>query len=558
MSDLVNKVKNSEANVQKQLNKIGNPSNMHTILFVGPTGSGKTTLFYSLISGALRVSGPRNSLRLDAEVSIDGFEIGHNGESKTEIPTLYRNPSKNIVFCDCPGFFDTSGGVQDVPNAFAIDQVLSHTKYAKILFVVSEADIDSSKAQFFEKSSIFVEELIPNYESKENSVCLVITKADDYESDPIDFLPDLCPRSPSLLKFFRNHPNLIFQFSAPPLQVVRYDTYQDKQRLISFIYDAPTPEISSFGIALSDESKLTILQQAASMGSISTLLNQFKNYFVSDLSGSRNELLTWRDRIGKLMDLRIEDPKEFRYKVESNIPSKSEYNQIYSKMEELSPWRHFILQVTKYQLLSERNNPSIRGLCTNISLELNELLRPYKIIVNNAISTQRELDRDYENDKEKYNLEWRNRCETWKTEWLKSGGWNIPHPPFGRGGHRPPPPPHGRFGRGPPPGPPPPHGRHGPHGHPGPHFDPNQNPPPPPSYWTGGPPGLPPCGACGQQTKGPGRDTSCPASPGHDCFPNFGPQNATFPPPPPSNGWPGRSPPKQKTVYIKNGKIETY
>lgn len=560
MSSLINRVKEAEIGVQAELRKIGNPTNMQTILLVGPTGSGKTTLFYSLVSGALKVSGSRNSLRLDAEVDIDGFVIGHGGQSSTKIPNLYRHPTKNIVFCDCPGFFDTAGGDQDVPNAFSIDQVLSHTKFAKILFVVSDADISATRTKFFDNSSKFIEELIPNYESKENSVCLVITKADDYENDPIDFLPAPGPHSPSLLNFFRNHSrNLIFQFSAPPSQVTHYDTYQDKQKLMQFIYDLPSPEFSRFGIALSGEAKLSILTQASSMGSISMLLNQFKNYLINDLSGSRDQLLSWKDKIQQLMSLTIEDPSEFRSKVTNLIPSRSEYNQIYSKMEELAPWRRFIIQVNKHQILSDQNN-AIKGLCTDISLELNELLRPYKIIVNNAISTQREFDKDYENDVEKYKMEWRNRCEQWKTEWLKQGGWNIPHPP----GHRGPPPgpPPGPFHRGwhrgPPPGPPPP----GPHpGHRGPpphHFNPNENPPPPPSYWTGGSTGRPPCAVCGQQTKGPGKDTACPANPGKICYPDFRVNtSAPYPPSPPTNGWPGRSPPKRKTVYIENGKIKS-
>lgn len=560
MTNLINRVKEAEKGVDAELRKIGNPTNMQTILFVGPTGSGKTTLFYSIVSGALRVSGARNSLKLDAEVEIDGFKIGHGGESSTKIPNLYRHPTKNIVFCDCPGFFDTGGGDQDVPNAFAIDQVLSRTKYAKILFVVSEADIDSSRTKFFEKSSLFIEELIPNYESKENSICLVITKADDYETNPQDFLPAPRENSPSLLNYFRSHSNdLIFQFSRPPSQVTRYDTFNDKDKLLRFIYDVPSPQFSKFGIALSDEAKLSILMQASSMGSISLLLNQFKNCLINDLSGSRDELLTWKDRITSLMNLTIDDPIEFRSKVQRYIPSRSEFTQIYSKMEELAPWRRFIMQVNKNQILSDQNNAGLKGLCTNISLEINELLRPYKIIVNNAISTQRELDNDYENDVLKYNMEWRNRCESWKTEWLRHGGWNIPHPPHG---HPPGPPPH-RFGNRPP-GPPPfgrgppPHGRHGPPPHGGPHhFDPNQNPPPPPTYWTGGAPGLPPCGACGQQTKGPGRDTACPASPGNTCSPSFGTTSGSYPPSPPANGWSGRSPPKRKTVFIENGRIKT-
>lgn len=189
------------------------------------------------------------------------FSCFNDGNSKTKIPNLYKYLSSNIILCDCPGFFDTEGSKQDISNAFAIDYLLSKASHVKILLVLSEFDISTARSMVLRKATTLVENLFPDYQEKINIICMVVTKA-GYEQNPMDFLPlDIDKEKPTLLNFFRDHAtNQLFQFSCPQSGCLIYNDFQDKPKILNFIFNVPSAKIYSHGIALSNESKLLILQ----------------------------------------------------------------------------------------------------------------------------------------------------------------------------------------------------------------------------------------------------------------------------------------------------------
>lgn len=65
-------------------------------------------------------------------IAINFFLIGHGGKSKTTNPGVIYDLETDIIFCDCPGFFDNRGDLQD------ITQYLCFVQFSLILLNIFE------------------------------------------------------------------------------------------------------------------------------------------------------------------------------------------------------------------------------------------------------------------------------------------------------------------------------------------------------------------------------------------------------------------------------------
>jgi hypothetical protein len=57
-----------------------------------------------------------------------------------------------LTIWDCPGFFETSGVVQEIANSFYNLRLMENIGNMKIIFVVSETNITASKGYNFKTS----------------------------------------------------------------------------------------------------------------------------------------------------------------------------------------------------------------------------------------------------------------------------------------------------------------------------------------------------------------------------------------------------------------------
>lgn len=118
----VNKEKlNQILNLIKESDKILLESIDKSIVIIGRTGSGKSTLVNYLVNiNNLIVEVNENGDHVFAlgNISNNIAKIGHTLTSETSLPNKIINFATNEVFWDCPGFGDTKGVLSDVLNAY--------------------------------------------------------------------------------------------------------------------------------------------------------------------------------------------------------------------------------------------------------------------------------------------------------------------------------------------------------------------------------------------------------------------------------------------------------
>jgi hypothetical protein len=146
-----------------------------SILVIGDTGTGKSTLINALLGVKLKAT--------EYEFGIDqysirpipgekGPEIGDTSNSVTTIPQLWVKGE--YAFWDCPGFEDTKGPIQDIANAFYINRIFENSKEVKILLVISNSQLigDRTSTKIVKKFSNIFKDIT----SIMDSLSVVITK----------------------------------------------------------------------------------------------------------------------------------------------------------------------------------------------------------------------------------------------------------------------------------------------------------------------------------------------------------------------------------------------
>merc|ERR1719319_569201 len=94
---------------------------MRTVMFIGQTGAGKTTLIQSMINYLFKVGYDEpfrfNLINEDADAEVD---TANKGKSQTvaisqyHVHNLPARPKFGLTIVDSPGFGDTSGPTQDL------------------------------------------------------------------------------------------------------------------------------------------------------------------------------------------------------------------------------------------------------------------------------------------------------------------------------------------------------------------------------------------------------------------------------------------------------------
>lgn len=119
------------------------------ILFIGNTGSGKSTLINYLAGAKLQVIKEKGLLRilLATDEDVNKYmKIGHKQTSETVVPRLLQDKSLGWSYCDCPGFGDVRGPEYDIPNALFLNKVTDARKI-KIVWTTSFAGLTSPEGR---------------------------------------------------------------------------------------------------------------------------------------------------------------------------------------------------------------------------------------------------------------------------------------------------------------------------------------------------------------------------------------------------------------------------
>mmetsp|Transcript_4996 Transcript_4996/g.7534 ORF Transcript_4996/g.7534 Transcript_4996/m.7534 type:complete len:1276 (-) Transcript_4996:82-3909(-) len=115
--------------------------NEETVLFIGNTGSGKsTTISYLLCSKLHYFLNPVGDhvIKLESGQDESKFpKIGQAlGESETLYSAIYKTKKEGLSFIDCPGFNDTRGSDYEICANMSIDEAVERTKSLKAVVVI--------------------------------------------------------------------------------------------------------------------------------------------------------------------------------------------------------------------------------------------------------------------------------------------------------------------------------------------------------------------------------------------------------------------------------------
>ena len=279
------------------------------IIFVGPSGSGKSTLRNVLQNIALvyRRKYGRIVVETSDEKCMGKSGIGHGREAKTSDPVLCVDSSLNLLYCDCPGFFDNRGKMpqeQEYVNLYAIKMLFKSPNKIKILLVVRDADI-SNRAESFDRVLSRLDAVFPDKSKLEESLALVVTGGDrDAElSDYTEGWRNNLDKEDSIynkyIKFFIQNPERVFLFPKGKNEAIV--DFEGKESLIKFLSNSEYAKDLEFK-AIPDNNMMAYVREIEDTlkESLRCLTEKFgtamnnvllKNTFdVSKLNGLRNLL----------------------------------------------------------------------------------------------------------------------------------------------------------------------------------------------------------------------------------------------------------------------------
>ncbi|CAG8693641.1 8253_t:CDS:2, partial [Racocetra persica] len=229
----------------------------NAVIIIGDTGEGKTTLL-GYLTGIPLFSG-EDDLGDYIIYAEDSNEIDINDRpiSQTSLPKCRE------VYWDCPGFGDTRGPVQNIVNAYSIYKLVKNIEKLKILLVVSESIIRSTRKKEFLNLINNLGETFKDTEELVRGLCLVITKSNKLDVRKVRN----CFRK--ILEEYDNQES----FSQPKREILNFLSSSESQIVF---FNAPDQEGQ-----ISDTDKFSILE---SIGKISYLTNLEPSVLLDDKS----------------------------------------------------------------------------------------------------------------------------------------------------------------------------------------------------------------------------------------------------------------------------------
>lgn len=224
-----------------------NPQLLHSskdkdvVVFLGKTGSGKSTLINYLVNKNLKVDDEDNII-LSNPSDATAMRIGTSSRSETLLPKLAN--INNLILYDLPGFGDTRGTSISLVNAIFIKNIIESAKTARLIFVAGYDEITAGRGTLLKELINTTRNLLPNSRNEEFS-SLVITKspADKNKEKLIGILRN--KTDPGVLDRWIDQGRLT-KMSSPFNQEINQN---DRQDIFSIILKTPAERIDNVNIA---------------------------------------------------------------------------------------------------------------------------------------------------------------------------------------------------------------------------------------------------------------------------------------------------------------------
>ncbi|XP_049822085.1 uncharacterized protein LOC126265268 isoform X2 [Aethina tumida] len=158
----------------------GQPRHNQVIMFLGNTGSGKSSLA-QFIAGDNSKLISKSVDELDFIIEDYGNKIGSGTTSKTLFPEILKTNGR--IYYDCPGFGDTRNVAKEISIAYFNKQIIDRVKSVKLIFVVGYPSVRKGvDRQDFRRLVQHVCNFVSDINRFKNSIALIVTKVDNLYS----------------------------------------------------------------------------------------------------------------------------------------------------------------------------------------------------------------------------------------------------------------------------------------------------------------------------------------------------------------------------------------
>ena len=251
-------IRNTTQRVQNQLH---DHPDARSVIVLGKTGSGKSTLINLLASKPFTSQQADIGFRVHTDDPLPDFNIGDGNIVGTRFPCAWFDHQNNAVFWDCPGFGDPRGAKADIVNAFSIHQLFKPN--IKIVLTIQEQHLILDRATGFLKLLNELTNLFPDNQQINQGLSIIVSKQNEANNIPgyleRQILPltqqdqvELTQPVRNLLEFLVAHPERISSFpKANGLGIYNPNMQMVRQSINSANYiENPRPNIRVSGDAL--------------------------------------------------------------------------------------------------------------------------------------------------------------------------------------------------------------------------------------------------------------------------------------------------------------------
>jgi len=216
-SSLKDKVKNKtginldELNdlLVKNFDKAIKAENRELILFIGLTGSGKSTTINYLLGRSLKneitSTGETHIVPTQPDNSGNFPTIGTTAKAETLFPAVYQMQPEKFAYTDFPGFMDNRGEVAKIcTHIFSQIAINAATRIKEIVVVIECDSLYTQRAAGLRNLAVILGELLKDPKQMSQSIRFVITKPNgktlDHIKNKISSLCDILKNDPNAEK----------------------------------------------------------------------------------------------------------------------------------------------------------------------------------------------------------------------------------------------------------------------------------------------------------------------------------------------------------------------
>ncbi|MGI4852228.1 MAG: GTPase domain-containing protein [Janthinobacterium lividum] len=167
---LYNKVQNL---LEENKGLFDSSKDQNIVVFIGNTGSGKSTLINFLSDKELSVD-PNGDVVLKDPEDVNSMKIGTGNQSETFFPKFIK--LTDMTFFDVPGIGDTRGIEISLMNASFIKHIIEGAKSVRLVYVAGMDEITAARGTNF-KELVKVTDKIVSKQNVQDCSVLVITKS---------------------------------------------------------------------------------------------------------------------------------------------------------------------------------------------------------------------------------------------------------------------------------------------------------------------------------------------------------------------------------------------